>query len=114
MARAHSRGIAGGAAQADRVALVRRVGAQGSAAAGSPRRGSARVVLIPVNDRSRQRHLKPFVDSLQPIPTLKGELGAEDALRGVFKLLDHRVSEGEIGDVRQALPAEVRALWPAP
>ena len=31
---------------------------------------------------------------------------------GVFKVLERRISAGEIGDVKSILPAEVRALWP--
>jgi len=27
-------------------------------------------------------------------------------------MLDHRISEGEIANVRQAMPEEVRKLWP--
>jgi uncharacterized protein (DUF2267 family) len=49
---------------------------------------------------------------MQPLPKLEGELDAEQALRSVFLMLDHRISEGEIVDVRQAMPEEVRDLWP--
>ena len=49
---------------------------------------------------------------MQPLPELKGELKAEQALRSVFLMLAHRISEVEIADVRQAMPEEVRDLWP--
>ncbi|WP_022948718.1 DUF2267 domain-containing protein [Methylohalobius crimeensis] len=60
----------------------------------------------------KQRSLDAFLEGLQPMPRLKGELSAEEAVRSVFMMLDHRISEGEIADVRHALPAEVRDLWP--
>lgn len=37
---------------------------------------------------------------------------AEAVARGVFKLLASHVTPGEIDDVVQTLPAEVRQLWP--
>ncbi len=36
------------------------------------------------------------------------------AVTAVFRLLSEKVSAGEIADVRQALPADLRALWPVP
>lgn len=36
----------------------------------------------------------------------------EDIARAVFKLLYHRISEGEIEDVKQMLPPELEELWP--
>lgn len=37
----------------------------------------------------------------------------EELVKEVFKLLARKISAGEIDDVKHALPAEVRALWPA-
>lgn len=37
----------------------------------------------------------------------------EQLVREVFKLLAHKISAGEIDDVKRMLPPEVRALWPA-
>lgn len=39
--------------------------------------------------------------------------GGEDVV-DVFRLLNNRVSKGEIADVRNALPTEIRRLWPEP
>ena len=61
----------------------------------------------------KQRSLEAFLESIQLQPKPKGELNAEQALCSVFLMLDHRISEGEIDDVRQAMPEEVRKLWPA-
>lgn len=40
------------------------------------------------------------------------EADTEQIIRAVFKLLAEHVSEGEIHDVRGALPAELADLWP--
>jgi uncharacterized protein (DUF2267 family) len=36
----------------------------------------------------------------------------ERVARAVFTVLAHRVSQGEIEDVKQTLPGELRELWP--
>ncbi len=37
---------------------------------------------------------------------------AEQSARQVFTLLAHKISPGEIEDVKRMLPSEIRALWP--
>jgi len=37
---------------------------------------------------------------------------SERVVRAVFTVLARRVSEGEISDVKQTLPSELRELWP--
>jgi uncharacterized protein (DUF2267 family) len=36
----------------------------------------------------------------------------EDVARAVFTLLVQRISDGEIEDVKQVLPVDIRDLWP--
>jgi uncharacterized protein (DUF2267 family) len=43
-----------------------------------------------------------------------GLVDAEDAARAVFQVLDNHVSAGEIRDVMQSLPKDIRSLWPRP
>ncbi|MCW5744858.1 MAG: DUF2267 domain-containing protein [Alphaproteobacteria bacterium] len=38
----------------------------------------------------------------------------EEAITTVFAFLSRKIDAGEIADVRQSLPADLRALWPAP
>jgi uncharacterized protein (DUF2267 family) len=35
----------------------------------------------------------------------------EDVVRGVFRLLQHRITGGEISDVKSSLPDPIRQLW---
>ena len=39
-------------------------------------------------------------------------LGADDAARAVFKILDHYLDPGEIAEVKQSLPQDIRTLFP--
>jgi uncharacterized protein (DUF2267 family) len=41
-------------------------------------------------------------------------INAEDAARAVFQVLEKHVTAGEIQDVVQAMPQEIRTLWPRP
>jgi uncharacterized protein (DUF2267 family) len=60
----------------------------------------------------RHRTVEAFAASLQPFPMKDSGLSPEKALRSVFLMLDHRISDGELADVRATLPEELRALWP--
>jgi uncharacterized protein (DUF2267 family) len=40
-------------------------------------------------------------------------VGADDAARAVFQVLNHYVDPGQVAKVRDALPEDVRRLWPA-
>jgi uncharacterized protein (DUF2267 family) len=41
-------------------------------------------------------------------------INAEDAAHAVFQVLEKHVTVGEIQDVVQAMPQEIRTLWPRP
>ena len=59
---------------------------------------------------------KPLGDDLLPAVAagLKDArpLQPEDAARAVFRLLDDRVAQGQIEDVKRQLPADAFVLWP--
>jgi uncharacterized protein (DUF2267 family) len=58
------------------------------------------------------RTLGDFLRDIPQLPRPDETFDAEKAVRSVFLLLDHRISEGEIDDIRHMLPEEVRSLWP--
>ena len=60
----------------------------------------------------KQRSLESFLAGIESIPRISEGYKMDDCVSLVFKMLAHRVSEGEISDVRMAMPEEVRELWP--
>ena len=69
-----------------------------------------------------QPHLVPLVDrrAADMITAIEHHVGDVLDYRGpqdiatVFKLLNARISEGEVADIRANLRDDIRALWPAP
>lgn len=63
----------------------------------------------PLKDRRRASFLarvaEQFTNAFDPSP--------ETICRAVFETLNNQISEGEIENVRQLLPHELRTLWPA-
>ena len=61
----------------------------------------------PITDRKRDKFLRDVADEFG------GDViaDAEQITCAVFKVLEKHVTEGEINDVRQALPAAIRRLW---
>lgn len=60
----------------------------------------------PLKERRKKQYLAHVARELDPY-----RLGdTEEIARSVFKLLKHRISQGEMEDVSQMLPREIRAL----
>lgn len=64
----------------------------------------------PLKERDLTDCIKVIEDQMDDTEEYRG---SED-IRCVFKLLNARLSAGEIEDVRASLPAQFRAFWPAP
>jgi uncharacterized protein (DUF2267 family) len=64
----------------------------------------------PAKIRSREAFLA-WIDAQLPKTRV---IDPRDAARAVFQVLENHVSGGEVRDVMQALPEEIRALWPRP
>jgi uncharacterized protein (DUF2267 family) len=64
---------------------------------------------IPPSERTKRAFLSHVEAAFKNDPNED----TEALVREVFKLLAHRISQGEIDDVMHVLPPEVRALWPA-
>ena len=61
----------------------------------------------PVKERSKQG----FIDRIQAAFTADPMGDAEQAIGAVLDLLDHKISEGEMEDVRRTFSKEIRALF---
>jgi uncharacterized protein (DUF2267 family) len=62
----------------------------------------------PLRERHREQFLARIERHFKDDPTVDPGVVA----RAVFFVIEHRISEGEIEDVKQVLPAEMRDLWP--
>jgi uncharacterized protein (DUF2267 family) len=66
----------------------------------------------------KERHLEPFLarieQELEGDAEFQQELEPEQVARAVFEVMQRRVTEGEIEDVRNMLPSRIRVLWPVP
>lgn len=63
----------------------------------------------PLKERHRDQFLARITDELQP-----HQMDPERVARAVFQVIANRISEGEMEDIEQLLPREIRDLWPAP
>jgi uncharacterized protein (DUF2267 family) len=62
----------------------------------------------PLKLRSREEFLARIAQELKGVE----DLDPETLALAVFAVLERRLSEGEAEDVKYALPAEIRELWP--
>lgn len=65
----------------------------------------------PSDEPLRVRHRAQFLERIEREFQGGDLVDPERVARAVFAVLARRVSEGEIEDVRQVLPAELRDLW---
>ncbi len=69
---------------------------------------------VPKKTPIKQRHIKDFISDIeQYVGSVADYRGSED-IQKVFKLINARISNGEILDVRASLPEEIRSFWPEP
>jgi len=67
---------------------------------------------VPSSTPMKDRRLQTFVDGIEEhVGSVLDYRGPED-ISTVFKLLNARISQGEIADVRASLPEAIRDLWP--
>lgn len=67
-----------------------------------------RPAAVPVKERGKDSFLARVDNDFKTDPIDD----TAEAVSAVFKLLSEKVTAGEIADVRQALPADLRKLWP--
>lgn len=69
-----------------------------------------RPATTPVKKRSKGDFIARIDNAFKADPIIS----APDAVTAVFALLSDKITAGEIEQVRHALPADIRALWPLP
>jgi uncharacterized protein (DUF2267 family) len=62
----------------------------------------------PTGERDRQSFLDHVAENLAPA----ADGDPERVTRAVFKVIQNRVTAGEVQDVKSNLPADIQALWP--
>lgn len=62
---------------------------------------------MPLKGRSKGALVESVRDQLRG----NVRIDPEQAVRAVFKLLDQKITEGEMTDVKEMMPEEARALW---
>ena len=60
----------------------------------------------------KMRSLAEFLERVSDGLRDTKPIGSLDAVRTVFSVLNHHLDYGQVEKVRQALPEEIRALWP--
>ena len=67
----------------------------------------------PSEEKLKQRSLAEFLEHVSDGLIDTKPIGSVEASRTVFGVLSRHIDPGQIEKVRQALPAEVRDLWPS-
>jgi len=68
----------------------------------------------PAKTPVKERHAAQFIGHIEEMIGHDLEYRGPEDISTVFVLLNHRLTRGEVNDVRANLPAEIRALWPEP
>src|SRR5918996_3501248 len=66
----------------------------------------------PTGKPLRVRHREQFLERILQEFRRDDDIDPEEVARAVFMVLEKRVTEGEIEDVKHVLPTEIRDLWP--
>ena len=59
----------------------------------------------------KTRHLQEFLDHIDEQFVAPGPKDPERLARGVFAVLAHHLPQGQLKDIRQGLPEQIRRLW---
>lgn len=69
---------------------------------------------VPKHMPVRQRDADVFVEEIEELVGAVLEYRGREDIQAVFKLLNARLSRGEVDDIRANLPGPIRDLWPTP
>lgn len=66
----------------------------------------------PADQPVKLRKQEEFVEAVAEELSMHPEIDPPQAIDGVFRMLNNRISHGELEKVRKMLPPEIRDLWP--
>lgn len=66
----------------------------------------------PVEQPERQRSADEFLQAVGSDLAAARPVNLPGATRAVFRTLSHHVNQGQIDKVREAMPGDIRTLWP--
>ena len=69
---------------------------------------------VPKNTPIKERRAYSFIGFIDAQMKDTEEYRGSQDIKCVFELLNHRLSQGEVNDVRASLSEDIRAIWPAP
>lgn len=69
---------------------------------------------VPKMTPIKERKLTAFVSRIEDLVSDIIEYRGAADIQVVLKMLNARISQGEVEDIRANLPAEIRDFWPAP
>ncbi len=64
-----------------------------------------------VNDKPLKLHRQDFLDRIRDAFPNDPDLDAERVAKAVFRILEDRITAGEIQDVKATLPKDLQQLW---
>jgi uncharacterized protein (DUF2267 family) len=65
----------------------------------------------PSRNPVKDRHVEDFLAHIKEYYRGDGAVDVENIAKAVFRTLKHKVTEGEIKDIRGMMPEELNALW---
>ena len=68
----------------------------------------------PAKTPTRLRTRQAFFETIREQTLRVADMDPAVAVGSVFKVLSHRISVGEISDIRHVLPKELSDMWPRP
>ncbi|KMQ51533.1 hypothetical protein CHISP_1541 [Chitinispirillum alkaliphilum] len=65
----------------------------------------------PSKNPIKDRHMEDFLNRIKHNYRGDGELETDQMTKAVFKVLKHKITEGEIEDITGMMPKELQELW---
>jgi uncharacterized protein (DUF2267 family) len=68
----------------------------------------------PGNKPTKIKHKEEFFERVRSYFRTEPDIDPQSLTQAIFRVLDKRITRGEIKDIKGILPEELRTLWPQP